>query len=178
MTPRKKKDEGAEKEVPSSEETPVETPQAAEPAPESAPEEAPASADLPAPEPVAEKPAAPTVFELAERDLVALEAQLVELLGKVKEESKMETVEQVRLGAVHFLREAKSVLEQNAKLVAEMSGVLDKVNKEARGLQDARDYINAKSNAFRTERDAFVVLKGISEKEYFLLLESVRQKAA
>ena len=179
-----------EPEAPSEEEAP--TPEApVEDAPPSEEEAAPVPEEAPADVPVADpapsedvpvdvagpnaEACKPSFLEVAEGELTTLVTTLEILVNKAKGESQGETAEVIRLGAAQLLKEAKKVISTYLPMLEEMRALEAKLSAEHQNLEVAKDYINRKSDDYRTERDAFVKLRALSDKEFFGLLEAVRK---
>lgn len=182
-----------EPEVPSEEVPPeADAPDvASEAAPEEAPQEQPKEAPAADPsqekdegseEPAEEVEPGVSLLDRMGSELSSLVGELHDLVNKLSKDrdpdERGESPEQIRLGAAQFLKEAQSSLVANRSVVEGFEAMHKVAQTEKRKLDEARDYIAAKSDDFRAQRDAFMTLHNLSEEQFHAAISYARRSAA
>lgn len=85
----------------------------------------------------------------------------------------VESVELVKLSAMKMLREVTEKLRIMQDTLGEMSEIEGRLSVEQKGLERAKEYVDERSASHRIERDAFIKLRGLSEKEYYTLIANI-----
>ncbi len=114
-------------------------------------------------------------LQAAKRKLASMQDELLKEihdLGTTDEEK----VVHIRHGAGQFMNQAQAFLEETGRRIDEWQGKEQLVGVENAKVAKAKQFIIEKSDAYRTEADAFMLLHGLDEKQFALLLSNVRAK--
>lgn len=126
-----------------------------------------------------EEPAAkPSILVMAEKELSEMIGKLQSNLDSLKAQ-KAETPDQmelIKLSCAKVLREATYKLGELEETVAEMRTMSRDVEQKHKGLEQAKQVLNERSSTFRNERDAFIKMRGMSEKEFYELAAKIQEE--
>lgn len=120
-------------------------------------------------------PAQPKFLAMAKADLDSMIEKLHANLDSLKAQ-KQETPDQMellKLSCAKVLREATFKVGEMLDTVDKMKVMSDEMQRRQQGLDKAVNNINEKSAAYRNERDAFMKIKSLTEKEYYELVNHV-----
>ena len=120
----------------------------------------------------------PTIVGNAQAELDTLIAKMEALVNSLKGQKTMtaESGDLFKLSCAKLLREVTYKLTEVGETVDKMKTLTESLKAQQKSLETARDYLNEKSATFRTERDAFVKLRSLSEKEFYASLNSMIEK--
>lgn len=128
-----------------------------------------------APAPVKEEP---KFLEMAKADLDSIVEKLQLSLDSLKAQ-KQETTDQmdlIKLSAAKVLREATYKVVEMKETVGKMDTLHSEIVRKQQTLDAGMKTLQEKAGAYRTERDAFMKLKALSEKEFYEFVNAMVAK--
>lgn len=150
--------------------------------PATAPDVPPPAVETP-PETVQEKgvdtePEKPRILVLAEKELSAMIEKLQSNLDSLKaqKEENPDHLSLIKLSCAKVLREATHKVAEMEETVQKMRTVSEEARTRQMNLDTAIENNRKRSISFRTERAAFIKLKGMSEKEYYALVNELMDR--
>lgn len=123
-------------------------------------------------EPEAEEP---RILTIVEKELEEMISRLQSNLDSLKEQ-KAETPDHMslmKLSCAKVLREATHKVLEMQGTVTKMRTLHDEIRTKQKNFDDAIAKNRHRSEAFRTERAAFIKLRSMSEKEYYVLVNEL-----
>lgn len=131
-----------------------------------------------APAPTAEPVAKPKILELAEKDLLSMIEKIQSNLDSLKTQKSesVDSLELLKLSCSKVLREATHKVLDLEKTVEDMRALAHELELSQKGMETAKKTIEERSAAFRRERDAFLKMRSMTEKEFYELVNAVNDQ--
>lgn len=120
----------------------------------------------------------PKILELAEKDLLAMIEKIQSNLDSLKTQKSesVDTLELLKLSCAKVLREATHKVIDLESTVSKMETLSHELEMTQKGMSTARETIEQRSSAFRRERDAFLKMRSMTEKEFYALVAEVEKR--
>lgn len=118
------------------------------------------------------------VLSIFKSDLDALVSEIGSHVNSVKSQKTMssDNAELIKLSALKLLQEAVAKLSEVDEALDEMRDLSNEMNTQRVGLDKAAKYIDERSKSYRIERDGFMKLKSMDEKEYYRIISYLREQ--